>query len=379
VLIERAFTVSRRAFPTERRKEAAMKHRNRPILPDEEELENEELWGEPWDEEAFAPDAEWAELDEETSLPVLGELAEDRDLISLYFREVTDHPLLTAEEERELALRMARGREAARRLARGGSLPSDVRRRLERLVDEGRQAREKLITSNFRLVISVAKKYQGLGVPLLDLIQEGNLGLMKAVERFDPGRGRRFSTYATWWIRQAITRALAMQARTIRLPIHAQEQLRKAQRIAYQIEQESGRPARPEEVAERMGTATDKVEWLWNAARPLLSLEEPMDEEGETTLEGAIRDAESPAPEEVVADQLLGEQIEELLNELPSRHARVLRLRYGFEDGRSYTLEEVAQRFGLSRERIRQIEAEALRYLRKQLKVRQMREFLKAT
>ncbi|WP_322801942.1 sigma-70 family RNA polymerase sigma factor [Thermoflexus sp.] len=357
-----------------------MERRNRPILPDEEEeLENEELWAEPWEEEAPLEELDLEpELDEETSLPVLGELAEDRDLISLYFREVTDHPLLTAEEEKELATRMARGREAARRLARDGNLPPEVRQRLERLVEEGRQAREKLITSNFRLVISVAKKYQGLGVPLLDLIQEGNLGLMKAVERFDPKRGRRFSTYATWWIRQAITRALAMQARTIRLPIHAQEQLRKAQRIAHQIEQEAGRPATPEEVAERLGMETDKVEWLWNAARPLLSLEEPMDDEGETTLEGAIRDVESPAPDEVVADQLLREQIEELLNELPSRHARVLRLRYGFEDGRSYTLEEVAQRFGLSRERIRQIEAEALRYLRKQLKVRQMREFLKA-
>lgn len=362
-----------------------MTRRNRPILPnEEEELENEALWAEPepWEEEAsaeeFDVEAEEALLDEETALPVLGELAEDRDLISLYFREVTDHPLLTAEEERELAVRIARGREAARRLARDGNLSPEERRRLERLVEEGRQARERLITSNFRLVISVAKKYQGLGVPLLDLIQEGNLGLMKAVERFDPKRGRRFSTYATWWIRQAITRALAMQARTIRLPIHAQEQLRKAQRIAHQIEQEVGRPATPEEVAARLGTETDKVEWLWNAARPLLSLEEPMDEEGETTLEGAIRDVESPAPDEVVADQLLREQIEALLNELPSRHARVLRLRYGFEDGRSYTLEEVAQRFGLSRERIRQIEAEALRYLRKQLKVRQMREFLKA-
>ncbi|MER3468564.1 MAG: RNA polymerase subunit sigma-70, partial [Thermoflexus sp.] len=203
-----------------------MTRRNRPILPDEEEeLENEALWAEPepWEEEAsaeeFDVEAEEALLDEETALPVLGELAEDRDLISLYFREVTDHPLLTAEEERELAVRIARGREAARRLARDGNLSPEERRRLERLVEEGRQARERLITSNFRLVISVAKKYQGLGVPLLDLIQEGNLGLMKAVERFDPKRGRRFSTYATWWIRQAITRALAMQARTIRLPI----------------------------------------------------------------------------------------------------------------------------------------------------------------
>jgi DNA-directed RNA polymerase, sigma subunit (sigma70/sigma32) len=143
-----------------------MERRNRPILPDEEEeLENEELWGEPWDEEALEAEAEWAELDEETSLPVLGELAEDRDLISLYFREVTDHPLLTAEEEKELAMRMARGREAARRLARDGNLPPDVRQRLERLVEEGRQAREKLITSNFRLVISVAKKYQASACP----------------------------------------------------------------------------------------------------------------------------------------------------------------------------------------------------------------------
>ncbi|MCS7252286.1 MAG: sigma-70 family RNA polymerase sigma factor [Thermoflexus sp.] len=356
-----------------------MARRNRSIFPDEEELEITGFEAEPWEEEVSLEELEpKSELDEETSLPILGELVEDCDLISLYFREVTDHPLLTAEEEKELARRIARGREAARRLARNPQLPSPIRQRLERQIEEGRQAREKLITSNFRLVISVAKKYQGLGVPLLDLIQEGNMGLMKAVERFDPKRGRRFSTYATWWIRQAITRALAMQARTIRLPIHAQEQLRKTQRIAYQIEQEAGRPATPEEVAGRLGTETDKVEWLWNTARPLLSLEEPIDDEGETTLEGAIRDMESPAPDEVVAEQLLREQIQEILGELSSRHARVLRLRYGFEDGRSYTLDEVAQRFGLSRERIRQIETEALRYLRKQLKVRQMREFLKA-
>jgi RNA polymerase primary sigma factor len=297
------------------------------------------------------------------------------DTVSLYFREMSRVPLLTQEEEVELAKRLEQGREAQRQLARNGHDPQE-RARLESLIKMGEEARQHLIEANTRLVVSMAKKYIGHGVPFLDLIQEGNLGLIKAVDKFDYRRGTRLSTYATWWIRQSISRALAEQGRTIRIPIHMSDRIRKLYQTAQRLEQERGRKPTPEEIAEEMNIESSKVQWMMRASRRALSLERPVGEEEENELEHFIEDEEAPAPSDVASQHLLAETMEDILSTLTPRQARVLRLRFGLQDGHSYTLQEVAERFGLTRERIRQIESEALRKLRHPSRSRKLRNHL---
>lgn len=285
------------------------------------------------------------------------------DAVTLYLREMAQVPLLTLEEETQLAQAMERGREAEKLLANDGTDPEE-RARLEALVEEGRRAREHLIKANTRLVVSIAKKYIGRGVPFLDLIQEGNLGLMKAVEKFDYRRGYRFSTYATWWIRQTISRAVADQGRTIRVPVHMSDRLRRLFKTAHQLEQEYGRPPTPEELAAELDLEPRKVQWMMRVSWRPVSLEHPVGEDEDSELGAFIEDETTPTPPQSAYQKMLAEKIEEVLATLNPREARILRLRFGLGGGRSHTLEEVGQKFGLTRERIRQIEGRALRRLR---------------
>jgi RNA polymerase primary sigma factor len=297
------------------------------------------------------------------------------DTISLYLKEISNIPLLTAEEEVELARRLERGRAARRRLSRDGHNARN-RERLERQSWEGEQARKHLIQANSRLVISMAKKYMGQGVPFLDLIQEGNLGLMKAVEKFDYRRGYKFSTYATWWIRQAITRAIADQGRTIRVPVHMSDRIRRLYHVSRRLEQEFGREPTPEEIAEEMQLPPKKVGWMLKISQRPLSLEKPVGEEKDSELGDFIEDEDLPTPSDVASHRLLREEIEEVLTSLTPREARVLQLRFGLTDGRSHTLKEVGEKFGVTRERIRQIETEALQRLRHPSRSQKLRDYL---
>ena len=297
------------------------------------------------------------------------------DSIGLYLKEMARVPLLTTQEEIRLAKLLERGEAAQRRLSKDGHAPEE-RRKLERAIDEGRVAREHLIKANTRLVVSIAKKYMGRGVPFLDLIQEGNLGLMKAVEKFDYRRGYRFSTYATWWIRQTITRAIADQGRTIRVPVHMSDRIRRLYKAARHLEQERGRKPTPEEIAEELKLEPRKVRWMLRVSWRPLSLEKPVGEEEDNELGSFIEDDNTPTPTQSAYEHLLKEKMEEVLATLTPREARILRLRFGLVDGRSYTLEEVGQKFGLTRERIRQIEGKALRRLRHPRRSRQLKEYL---
>ncbi len=297
------------------------------------------------------------------------------DTVGLYLKEMARVPLLSLEEEVELAMKLCAAQEAKRELRRDGHDPEE-RARLERIIEEGRQAREHLIKANTRLVVSIAKKYMGRGVPFLDLIQEGNLGLMKAVEKFDYKRGYRFSTYATWWIRQTITRAIADQGRTIRVPVHMSDRIRRLYKTARKLEQEHGRKPTLEEIANEMGLEPRKVQWMLKVSWRPLSLERPVGEEEDSELGSFIEDDSTPTPTESAYQNLLREKLEEVLSTLTPREARILRLRFGLQNGRSYTLEEVGQKFGLTRERIRQIEGKALRRLRHPRRSRQLRDYL---
>ena len=297
------------------------------------------------------------------------------DTIGLYLKEVSRVPLLTAEEEVELAQRIERGRMAREELARGNV---NLRRRqeLRRLIEDGWAAREHLITANSRLVISVAKKYMGRGVPFLDLIQEGNIGLIRATKKFDYRRGHKFSTYATWWIRQAVTRAIADQGRTIRVPVHMGDQINKLLRVQHQLTQRLGRDPSLEELAEALDVPPKKVENMIQVARRPLSLETPTDDEEDSVLGDFIEDDEAPPPDETATYNLLREHLEEVLNTLPPREVRILQLRYGLLDGQAYTLEEVGRKMGVTRERVRQIEAQALSRLRHPSIRRKLRDYL---
>jgi RNA polymerase primary sigma factor len=297
------------------------------------------------------------------------------DTIGLYLKEVGRVPLLTAEEEVELAQRIERGRLAREELAKGNA---SARRRLElqRLIEDGWAAREHLITANSRLVISVAKKYMGRGVPFLDLIQEGNIGLIRAAKKFDYRRGHKFSTYATWWIRQAVTRAIADQGRTIRVPVHMGDQINKLLRVQHQLTQRLGRDPSVEELADSLDVTPQKVENMIQVARRPLSLETPTDDEEDSVLGDFIQDEEVPAPDETATYNLLRDHLEGVLNGLPPREVRILQLRYGLLDGQAYTLEEVGRKMGVTRERVRQIEAQALSRLRHPAVRRKLREYL---
>ncbi|MGD8243640.1 MAG: sigma-70 family RNA polymerase sigma factor [Anaerolineae bacterium] len=298
------------------------------------------------------------------------------DTVGLYLKEMSQVPLLETEEEVRLAKAIEAGRRAQEVLNSNG-VGNEERRRLERRIEQGLVAREHLIKANTRLVVSIAKKYMGRGVPFLDLIQEGNLGLMKAVKKFDYTRGYRFSTYATWWIRQTITRSIADQGRTIRVPVHMSDRIRRLYKTARKLEQECGRKPTPEEIAEEMDVEPRKVRWMLRVSWRPMSLERPIGDDGDSDELGSfIEDRTTPIPTENTTHRLLAEKIQEMLTTLSPREARILRLRFGLVDGCSHTLEEVGQRFGLTRERIRQIEGKALRRLRHPRRSRDLQDYL---
>jgi RNA polymerase primary sigma factor len=324
--------------------------------------------------------AEEEEAEDETQAEVSAEenyLAniDTDDTIGLYLKEVGRVPLLTAEEEVILAQRIENGRFSREELAMGNV---SIHRRLElqRMIEDGWLAREHLITANSRLVISVAKKYMGRGVPFLDLIQEGNIGLIRAAKKFDYRRGHKFSTYATWWIRQAVTRAIADQGRTIRVPVHMGDQINKLLRVQHQLTQRLGRDPTVEELAQTLEVTPQKVENMIQVARRPLSLETPTDDEEDSVLGDFIQDEEVPAPDDTATYNLLREHLESVLDGLPPREVRILQLRYGLLDGQAYTLEEVGRKMGVTRERVRQIEAQALSRLRHPAIRRKLREYL---
>lgn len=318
------------------------------------------------DEESEEEEGEWL-LEADDLVEDLGyqQAIDTDDVVGLYLKEAGRVPLLTAEQEVELAQRMEAGLLASKQIEKyGDSLPLDDVYSLREIVMDGNAAQEHLIRANARLVISVAKKYIGRGVPFLDLIQEGNIGLIRATNKFEYQRGHKFSTYATWWIRQAVSRAVADQGRTIRVPVHMGDQLNRMRRVQLQLTQELGRDPTIDELAVGMETTPDKIEDLMEISRRPVSLETPIDEEGDSTFGDFVEDVSSPAPAEEVATHLLHEQLTQALNRLPAREAQILRLRYGLEDGRVYTLEEVGQTIGVTRERVRQLEAQALNRLR---------------
>jgi RNA polymerase primary sigma factor len=286
------------------------------------------------------------------------------DSVGLYFREMGQQGLLSAEEEVQLAKEIEAGREAEELLLAGDLEDPEEWTQLDHAREVGEAARAHLIRANTRLVVSIAKKYRGRGLQFLDLIQEGNVGLMKAVEKYDYRRGNRFSTYATWWIRQAVTRALANHGRTIRIPAHLGGRISKLYQVAQELEQEYGRQPTAEEIAENMDLPADRVRWMLRTSRQPVHLERPVGDESDAELGDFIEDIEAPPPAESVAQKMLTEEIGEILDQLTPREARILRLRYGLQDGESRTLKEVGEMFGLSRERIRQLEKEALRKLR---------------
>ncbi len=298
------------------------------------------------------------------------------DTIGLYLKEVSRVPLLNnIEEEVVLAKRIEAGREARAELAKS-NISSARRQELYEMIKDGAAARDHLITANSRLVISVAKKYMGRGVPFLDLIQEGNIGLIRATKKFEYQRGHKFSTYATWWIRQAVTRAIADQGRTIRVPVHMGDQINKLLRVQHQLTQKLGRDPSVEELAEALEVPPKKVENMIQVARRPLSLETPTDDEEDSVLGDFIEDDEAPPPDDTATYNLLKQHLVEVLEGLPPREVRILQLRYGLLDGQAYTLEEVGRKMGVTRERVRQIEAQALTRLRHPSVRRKLRDYL---
>jgi len=292
------------------------------------------------------------------------------DPVRMYLREIGRVPLLTAEEEVRLAQIMERGKIERLRAERLRIAPN------RRYLDEGEEAQRRLTEANLRLVVSVAKKYIGRGMNLLDLIQEGNIGLIRAVEKFDYTKGYKFSTYATWWIRQAITRAIADQARTIRIPVHMVETINRLIRISRRLLQDLGREPTSEEIAEQMEISAEKVREIIKVSQEPVSLETPIGEEDDSHLGDFLEDHTALAPAEAASHQLLKEQVEDVLDSLTERERKVLQLRFGLDDGRSRTLEEVGREFHVTRERIRQIEAKALRKLRHPSRSRKLKDYL---
>jgi RNA polymerase primary sigma factor len=288
---------------------------------------------------------------------------ETNDMVRMYMAEAAHVPLLSADEEKELSQRIEMGRLAQQELARG-KVSQKRLKELRQSIEDGWAAREHLIRANTRLVMSVARKYLGRGLPFLDLVQEGNIGLMRAAKKYDYRRGFKFSTYATWWIRQAITRALADQSRTIRLPVHMGDQINRMLRTQHRLQQELGRVPTAEELADELEVPQEKVKQMFELAQLPLSLETPIGEEEDDTLGEFVEDSESPDPEEETAHTLLQQDLGEMLDELPPRELRVLQLRYGLLDGEPLTLKQVGQKMGITRERVRQLESQAFRRLR---------------
>jgi RNA polymerase primary sigma factor len=300
------------------------------------------------------------------------------DGVGVYFKEVGFIPLLTKEEEVMLAKRMETGEEAKEALygKNNGSLSYSERREYQRLIQQGQDAFDHLVTANSRLVISIAKKYVGRGLTFLDLIQEGNVGLLRAARKFDYKRGHKFSTYATWWIRQAVTRAIADHGRTIRVPVHIGDQLNRLMRLARNLTQELNRQPTTEELAKYSGKPIEKIEQMLEYARTPVSLDKPVGEDGDSLLGDFIEDEDSESPTDRVSQTLLREQLLNAIETLPPREQRILRLRYGFQDGQMYTLAEIGQRLGITRERVRQLEAQALGRLRKPDSLDDLRDYL---
>ncbi len=303
------------------------------------------------------------------------------DPVRMYLKEIGKVPLLSADEEINIAMRMEKGDEAKQMLesginADGKSLTDEEKKQCQAAIDDGTQAKRLLAEANLRLVVSIAKRYVGRGMLFLDLIQEGNLGLIKAVEKFDYRKGYKFSTYATWWIRQAITRAIADQARTIRIPVHMVETINKLIRVSRQLLQEYGREPTPEEIAKAMGISEAKVREIIKIAQEPVSLETPIGEEEDSHLGDFIPDDDAPAPAEAASHALMREQLWDVLNTLTPREEKVLRLRFGLDDGNQRTLEEVGREFKVTRERIRQIEAKALRKLRHPSRSKKLKDYL---
>jgi RNA polymerase primary sigma factor len=353
MLLEELQTAGLPLYENEEEVETAIRE-NGSNSEDEASLKDDPFFG-----PVFSEEAHKAPLFDLSNVPI-------DDSVGLYFREMGQQQLLSADEEVQLAMEIEAGRAAEEYLVIEGSegLSLDQKDELELAKEVGDAARAHLIRANTRLVVSIAKKYRGRGLQFLDLIQEGNVGLMKAVEKYDYRRGNRFSTYATWWIRQAVTRALANHGRTIRIPAHLGGRISKLYQVAQELEQEFGRQPTAEEIAEYMELPADRVRWMLRTSRQPVHLERPVGDESDAELGDFIEDTDVPPPAESVAQTMLTEEIGDILDQLTPREARILRLRYGLQDGESRTLKEVGEMFGLSRERIRQLEKEALRKLR---------------
>jgi len=339
-----------------------------PIFENEDEVEAQMVADDSKELSEALANGKALETDEEEASPHAAPLFDLSnvpidDSVGLYFREMGQQGLLSAEEEVTLAMEIEAGKEAEARM-KDEILSDDEMDELVNLQVIADMARAHLIRANTRLVVSIAKKYRGRGLQFLDLIQEGNVGLMKAVEKYDYRRGNRFSTYATWWIRQAVTRALANHGRTIRIPAHLGGRISKLYQVAQELEQEYGRQPTAEEIAEHMELPAERVRWMLRTSRQPVHLERPVGDESDAELGDFIEDVDAPPPAETVAQKMLTEELGEILDQLTPREARILRLRYGLQDGESRTLKEVGEMFGLSRERIRQLEKEALRKLR---------------
>lgn len=371
-----------------------------PFIEDEVDLEFEDLGSdlstENDEDDLLDDDLEFVEIDlDEMSLSTLDveEIKEEElldietlvptvkvdDPVRMYLKEIGRIPLLNAEEEVNLAIRVEHGKYAAEQIEEakksGHVFPDNERVQLEQMIEDGLIAKNKLVEANYRLVVSIAKKYVGRGMLFLDLIQEGNMGLIRAVDKFDHGKGFKFSTYATWWIRQAITRAVADQARTIRIPVHMVETINKLVRIQRQLVQELSREPTTEEIGEKMGITAERVQQIQKIAQEPISLEAPVGEEEDSSLGDFISDTNTLNPYEYSVQEWVKRTLNEVLETLTDREEKVLRLRYGLLDGKTHTLEEVGKEFGVTRERIRQIEGKALRKLRQPSRQKKLRDF----
>jgi len=314
--------------------------------------------------------------EEKRLIPRQGNAVPTDDLVGLYFWQMMQEPLLTAEEEVELGKRIEAGKVACEALESSPNLSPSQRAEREAAIRDAQAAREHLARANTRLVVSIAKRYRGYGLPFMDLIQEGNTGLMRAVDRHDYKRGTRFSTYAWWWIWQAVTRGVSQKSRTIRIPLHMSERIRLMYKTAYALEQELGHWPSPEEIAAQMELAPESVRSMMDYGRAVSALEHPAGKDGDSEFGDFIEDVDAPEPANTAESRLLREAIEEVFAELTPRQERILRLRFGLDGGEEHTLEMIAVKFGLSRERVRQLEKKALASLRKPWLAERLRAYL---